>query len=67
LVSDGFAKLLHLGKKKEFLFVLLSIFRNSAIKMAKLLALGNKKKNKFSFYISLVFRNFVPKWALSNR
>ena len=24
-------------------------------------ALGNKKKNEFSFYISLVFRNFAVK------
>ena len=41
---DKIAKLLTLGIKKETnFFVLLSTFRNFAIKMAKLLRLGIKK------------------------
>ena len=49
------ANLLRPGKKKETCFlVLLSTFRNIGFAEVNL-ALGNEKKNKFSFCISLVF------------
>jgi len=53
------AKLLPLGiKNKRVCFVLLSFFRNFAIKMAKLLGLGIK--NKLVYFVLLsTFRNFA--------
>ena len=51
------ANLLYLGKKKSF-FVLLSIFRNSAIKDGELTP--SRQKKEMSFFVLLsIFRNFA--------
>ena len=55
--SPKSAKLLRLGKKRMFFFVLLSTFRNAADKSAKLLGLG--KKRMIFFVLLSTFRNFV--------
>ena len=39
----------------------LSLIRNSDTSCRSYCSLGNEKKNEFSFYISLVFRNFASK------
>ena len=46
-------------RKMNFLFAFCSLIRNFAIKIAKLLHLGIKKK-RVSFVLRSIFRNFAP-------
>ena len=53
-------RILWLGKKIMRFILFCSRF-SVTLASPKFLALGNEKKNKFSFCISLVFRNFAKK------